>query len=458
MNVNNNIAFSRQLIKSSNTLRLFGYVILVLVALIIIALIYVPWMQTVNAKGQVTALSPSERPQYIESQIVGRVSEWKVKEGQMIKKGDTIVVFEDIDPKFIDPDIINNTQQQLTATEDRARSIIQQIDAFKKQVTAEQEAQKYSVQFAQEALKQANQKSISLEAQLKLENLNLEVALQRFQDRKDLYEKGLKSVREYEQAKISYQEAQTKIERLQADLTASRNAESQAEANVKNKMAEGNSKILKSLADESKSIESMSSITSSIAKSKSELNSIIQRRTAGVVKAQVDCRIVRLYSFGKGEIVKQGEPLAIIAPVSRDQAVEVYVSGNDAPLIQPGTSVRIQFDGFPALQVSGWPQATVGTYGGIVQIIDVVDDDNARGMFRVIIKPDTSMKNEIWPSQEYLRPGTMVRTWMQLNQVPLGYELWRQFNGLPLSPNKPTGGARATKKSKEDEGEKKSYE
>jgi multidrug efflux pump subunit AcrA (membrane-fusion protein) len=450
------VRFAKQLVQPSGTVRWFGYILFMLAALVIIALVYIPWVQTVNAKGRVTALSPSERPQYIDAQISGRLVEWRVKEGQKLQVGDTIAIIQDVDPKFLDPELIDNTQQQLTATEDRARSAMQQIDAFKRQVSAEQEARSSGVRVAQEAFKQATQRRIALEAQFELELQNLEIAQQRFKDRKDLYEKGLRSVREFEQAKLALQEAETKVERSKADVAGSKNAELQAEANVKNKMAEGDSKILKSLADESKAIETMSSITSSIAKARSDVNAIIQRRGAGVVIAPVDCRIVRLYSLGKGEVIKQGDILAMISPVTTSLAVELFVSGNDAPLIRPGSHVRIQFDGFPALQVSGWPQVNVGTYGGVVQVIDAVDDDKARGMFRVIVKPDVSRNDDPWPSQEYLRPGAMVSSWMQLNTVSIGYELWRQFNGFPPSIEKPSDLRQTNKTSKDTEGEKKS--
>ncbi|MBL8825787.1 MAG: hypothetical protein JNM18_02290, partial [Planctomycetaceae bacterium] len=40
-----------------------------------------------------------------------------------------------------------------------------------------------------------------------------------------------------------------------------------------------------------------------------------------------------------------------------------------------------------------------------------------------------------------LRQGVRVNGWIQLNQVTLGYELWRQLNGFPLatSPSKDDG-------------------
>ena len=48
------------------------------------------------------------------------------------------------------------------------------------------------------------------------------------------------------------------------------------------------------------------------------------------------------------------------------------------------------------------------------------------GVFRVVIVPD-----EPWPAPAFLRQGVRVHGWVQLGEVPLWYELWRQFNGFP---------------------------
>jgi len=106
--------------------------------------------------------------------------------------------------------------------------------------------------------------------------------------------------------------------------------------------------------------------------------------------------------------------------------VELWVDGNDVPLLRDGRHVRIQFEGWPALQFSGWPSVAVGTFGGRVAVIDAVDD--GKGKFRVLVVPDRS---EPWPSGRYLRQGVRAHGWILLNRVSLAYELWRQFNGFP---------------------------
>ena len=66
---------------------------------------------------------------------------------------------------------------------------------------------------------------------------------------------------------------------------------------------------------------------------------------------------------GIGETFKEGEPLVNIMPTNYDLAVETFVDPIDLPLLHVGEKVRVQFDGWPAIVFSGWPNASYGTYG-----------------------------------------------------------------------------------------------
>jgi hypothetical protein len=118
--------------------------------------------------------------------------------------------------------------------------------------------------------------------------------------------------------------------------------------------------------------------------------------------------------------------LFTIVPDISEQAVELYVSGNDTPLVSLDDEVRLQFEGWPAIQFAGWPSVAVGTFGGRVASIDATD--NGTGKFRVLVRP--GMEDD-WPADRYLRQGVRANGWVMLNQVSLGYEIWRQLNGFP---------------------------
>ncbi len=167
------------------------------------------------------------------------------------------------------------------------------------------------------------------------------------------------------------------------------------------------------------------------ANSSAELSRIevrLARQSVQSVKAPRSGTILRRMSGQESELVKPGDVLAVIVPETESRAVELWVDGNDVPLVHEGRHVRLQFEGWPAVQFSGWPSVAIGTFGGRVSFVDAADSGN--GKFRVVVVPEPG---ERWPSHRYLRQGIRANGWILLNQVALGYELWRQFNGFPPS-------------------------
>jgi len=144
------------------------------------------------------------------------------------------------------------------------------------------------------------------------------------------------------------------------------------------------------------------------------------------VVAPMNGTILRRFAGEESVIVRAGEVIAELVPETTSRAIELWVDSNDLPLIEPGDTARLQFEGWPAIQFSGWPSVAVGTFGGVVAVIDAAA--NAQGKFRLLIVPG---KNDTWPKAKYLRQGVRANGWVLLSQVKLGYELWRRFNGFP---------------------------
>jgi hypothetical protein len=94
-------------------------------------------------------------------------------------------------------------------------------------------------------------------------------------------------------------------------------------------------------------------------------------------------------------------------------------------LLEKGQKVRIQFDGWPALVFSGWPDNSFGTFGGKIFAIDKFISDN--GKYRVLVSEDPESTS--WPEQIWVGGGANTIT--LLKRVSLGYEVWRQLNGFP---------------------------
>lgn len=124
--------------------------------------------------------------------------------------------------------------------------------------------------------------------------------------------------------------------------------------------------------------------------------------------------------------------------------MELYLEGRDIGLVEPGRQVRLEFEGWPAFQFSGMPQFAVGTFAG--EVVFVEPSARLDGRFRVVVaevvqtegcdaprsRPGLNVAGNCgWPPESFVRLGAVVRGWVLLETVPLGYELWRLMNNFP---------------------------
>lgn len=151
------------------------------------------------------------------------------------------------------------------------------------------------------------------------------------------------------------------------------------------------------------------------------------RQSTQTKTAPSDGIITRLYAGSLSTAVNPGDILASFIPDNVQRTVMVDVNGLDGPLIKPGRKVRLQFEGWPVFQFSGWPSVAIGTFGGVVVFVEPVADE--RGRFRVWIEPDES--DIPWPDANRVRLGSRAKAWVLLEEVRLGYEVWRQLNNFP---------------------------
>ncbi|MEM9182930.1 MAG: HlyD family efflux transporter periplasmic adaptor subunit [Pseudomonadota bacterium] len=163
---------------------------------------------------------------------------------------------------------------------------------------------------------------------------------------------------------------------------------------------------------------------------KAQINQLdinLSRQSTQTVTAPRDGTIVQIVAGADATLISAGQQIATFVPDTEELVVELFVSGLDAALVSPGREAMLMFEGWPAVQTGGWPAVAVGTFRGIVQTIDPVVSGNGR--FRLLISPDP--ESESWPSCRYLRFGTQVRGWVLLEEVSVGFELWRRLNGFP---------------------------
>jgi multidrug efflux pump subunit AcrA (membrane-fusion protein) len=396
------------------------------------AALLAPWTQNIQGKGYVFAYAPGQRQQPIEATISGRVERWFVEEGSMVRKGDPIVELVDNDESLLERLGAERSAIEVrrTAQAQKVETLRGRIESIRRSQRAEISAAASDVQIAQQGVEAADQELGAALAALETNDLNLARQV-------DLYDEGLASERELELAELAARQSKAMVASARAKLQAARNKLSQSRAYRARVVASTEAEIENAQA----SLQSAETDVATTNASLARLDVGISRQQAQTITAPTDGTILRVVGRLGGEQVNRGEVLAILVPQTEDRAVALYVDGNDAALVKPGSPVRLQFEGWPAVQFSGWPSVAVGTFGGKVAFVDAADD--GRGDFRIVVVPDN--EDGPWPAASYLRQGVLTKGWVLLNQVSLGFEIWRQFNGFPPTTNPPpmarTGGA-----------------
>jgi len=386
---------------------------------------FLPWTQNIRGDGYVTTLEPDQRPQTIHSVIAGRIQKWYVKEGDIVEAGDTIVYITEIKDAYFDPQLIERTQAQLNAKSSSVKAYSSKIEALERQIIVKKKNRRLKMQQNRNKLQQSQLKYISDSMDYNASMINFEIAEKQYDRIVKLYEQGLKSLTDTENRKNKMQEANAKMISAENKLLSTKNEVLNAEVEINATDAKFQDEISKAESELYAAQSAQLDTETEVNKLQNQLSNYQVRSSYYYITAPQDGQITKAIQVGIGETIKEGTPLLSIMPDRSDLTVAMFVDPIDLPLISKGEHVRIQFDGWPAIVFSGWPNTSYGTYGGEVVAIDKFISDN--GKFRVLVKPDP--EDHSWP--DALRIGGGTNNMLLLNDVPIWYELWRQVNGFP---------------------------
>jgi len=114
------------------------------IALVIVLIL--PWTQNIRARGNVTTLRQEQRPQELNAIIPGRIVKWYVKEGDFVKAGDTIVQLAEVKDEYLDPALLQRTNEQLNAKKSAVDFYNNKVSAASSQIVALKQALELKLQ------------------------------------------------------------------------------------------------------------------------------------------------------------------------------------------------------------------------------------------------------------------------------------------------------------------------
>lgn len=472
--------------------RLVWFVLLGIV-LLPVGLAFVPWQQTVHGAGMAMAFDPSERTQFVVAPIEGRVKEWHVAEGRRVKAGDLLVEMLDNDPFLLErlQDEAQAIEAQLTFAAARVTEIETRITGLQSQRDVLKSIAEDTISFEERTLEAAKANEVAAKARVVQTKYDDELNTRLFNHVNE--KTGKKEPLVAEQVQVA-SKAAYEVAKLQE--TAAAEARKAAEARLgaaKKRPGEIEQSFAVSVAGDRATRNSALESIENFKRSQLALQTRIQRQRNQSVYAPTDGTVFRILANGEqgGQLVRPGERLATIVPdikqgPERDRATaeqvastlgllsssvltpaplapqfavdlsppkailsltredypgivaELFIDGNDLPLVKEGDRVRLQFEGWAAVQFVSFPEAAEGTFGGRVYLVDPTAND--KGDFRILVEPDPDDKP--WPAQDLLRQGVRAQGWVLMpERVTMGWEVWRQLNGFP--PYRPPEGKKA---------------
>lgn len=423
--------------KESNIKRWFW-----MICLFLFVLMWMPWTQNIQATGTITTLYQDQRPQQLNSIIPGRILKWWVKEGDFVKKGDTIVQLADVKDDYLDPQLMQRTNEQVDAKQQKIVFYQQKISATESQIIAMESGRELKLNSLENKMQQLRRKMLSDSAEIVSAEVDNQVAVQQLSRAKEMYARGIITLVEFEKRSQQFNKALAVLTEKQQKFQNSKQDVIICSIEMNSTRQDAADKIFKAKGEIASAQSEIASTSGDLSKNRNQLSNYEIRGSQRWLIAPQNGQLVKAKKSGINEMVKEGDMIAEIVPTTFNYAAELFVSPMDLVLLNKGQRVTLIFDGFPAMVFSGWPAASYGIFVGEVTAVETNLSDN--GKFRVLITQNSTERQ--WPSE--LKIGTGVQGFALLKNVSIWYELWRQINGFPPEYYKKTSSSKPETKKK----------
>ncbi len=385
--------------------------------LFFVAILFLPWRQTVEGQGSIIAYDPSERVQSISAPIDGFIERFHVQEDQHVTKG--MKLFEMIDP---DKEYKSRVYKMKEDFEQQQKNTQNELLVLKQKDTSLLNQKAIRTELYDKQYIQAKEQLKSLELKFEAEKKNYEVVQNHFERIKALYLQKIESKKNFEKSENDFISAKTKFDKIAIDIEVQKRQLSIIQQE-KSHFIEEISNQIRTLENSMLAVENRLNVLQR--DYERHLSEIARYETSSVL-SQKDGTVMRILQNDKNTFIKKGEPILRFSPDVNTSALLLKVSDFNMPLIKEGLPVRIRFHGWPVLHIPGWPAIRFGTFGGIIQKVDPVLHEPGTYYAYVVEDP-----KEPWPEHDQLRIGTYATAWVALSNVPIWYEIWRLLNGFP---------------------------
>lgn len=314
-----------------------------LVAFTAIAL---PWMllskvdESGSARGR---LEPKGRTIRLDAPVTGAISAIKVKEGQPVTKGQTLIEVES--------EVTRTDLQQLEAKLEGYQNRLAQLELIKKQIEvttrtqrlqnqANTNAQQAQISQTQQQL-DFNQSAASFSQELLTKD---EERVERF---RSLKQEGVISGSQVEDAERALIESQQRLKKFQSDIEQSQSELMKQQSTYEKGLRDGELTLIESQKQIQELQTEATEIKSEMAQTRKQIEAIRLQLQQRVLKAPIDGTIFQLPIKSAGEVVQPGALVAQIAPKNTPLVLRAQMTSQESGFLRLGMPVKVKFDAYP---------------------------------------------------------------------------------------------------------------
>lgn len=308
--------------------------------------IVLPWamLAKVDETGSATGrLEPKGKTLKLDAPVAGTVAAVKVKEGQTVKAGQTLLELES--------EIARTELQQAQARLEGQLNRGTQLELVNNQMGVAVHTQQLQSQAqVSEQLAQRDQIRQRLNSSRKvsvLEEERLAVAQNDVQRHRGLWQKGVISKSKLEEVEGVMFERQRLLEQVQSDIQQAQAELEKQQSTYESVLRAGELAVLGSQRQLKELQSQITDVRSEVAQTKKLMQSLQFQLQQRVLRAPTNGTIFQLSIENPGSVLQPGQPITQIAPQGAALVFRAQMPSPESGFLRVGLPVKLKFDAYP---------------------------------------------------------------------------------------------------------------
>ncbi len=314
--------------------------------LVVFAAIVLPWAilskvdETGTARGR---LEPKGKTIKLDAPVAGKVAVIKVKEGQSVKAGQSLMALES--------EVVLSELQQAQAKLEGQQQRLPLLELIKKQLEMASRTQRQHSQAGAAAqLAQINQIRQQIKFHQSESGLTQELLAKdqdTVQNYRSLRQKGIISGIQVDEAERTMIENKQRLQKAQSDIQQAQTEVKKQQSTYESGLREGELAVMENERQTREIQTQIADLKAQIAQTKNQISSLLFQLEQRVLHAPVDGTIFQLPIKSAGSVVQPGDMIAQIAPKGTSLILRAQMASPESGFLRLGLPVKVKFDAYP---------------------------------------------------------------------------------------------------------------